>query len=98
MPVRKFSFLLLMFSIIAGLLGALIGEWLLDAFYGVWPNILLIGAYFGVLALLFGLFCLLAELMTPVINGRRWRLEGARTLHPSNAVCSRTVISILLFY
>lgn len=75
MPVRKFSFLLFVFSIIAGLLGAVLGEWLIESFYGVWPNILLMGAYFGQLALIAGLFCLGAELISPVINGRSWRLE-----------------------
>lgn len=75
MAVRKFSFLFFIFSIIAGLIGALAGEWLLRSYYGVWPNILLIGAYFGQLALIAGLFCLLAEMISPVINGRSWRLE-----------------------
>ncbi|MFL6562733.1 MAG: VWA domain-containing protein, partial [Bacillus sp. (in: firmicutes)] len=75
MPVRKFSFLFFVFSIIAGLLGAVVGEWLIESYYGVWPNILLIGAYFGQLALTYGLFCLVAELISPIINGRNWRLE-----------------------
>ncbi|ETI69512.1 vWA domain-containing protein [Neobacillus vireti] len=75
MPVRKFSFLFLIFSIIAGFIGAVIGEWLLETFYGVWPNILLMGAYFGQLAFIVGLLVLLAEIISPVINGRSWRLE-----------------------
>lgn len=75
MPVRKFSFLFFVFSIIAGFIGAIIGEWLMESFYGVWPNILLIGTYFGQLAFIAGLFCLLAEMISPTINGRSWRLE-----------------------
>jgi Ca-activated chloride channel homolog len=75
MPVRKFSFLVFVFSIIAGLLGAVLGEWLIASYYGVWPNILLMGAYFGQLALFAGLLCLSAELISPIINGRSWRLE-----------------------
>lgn len=75
MPVRKFSFLFFIFSIIAGFIGAVIGEWLLDSYYGVWPNILLMGAYFGQLAFIAGLLVLLAEIISPVINGRSWRLE-----------------------
>ena len=75
MPVRKFSILFFVFSIIAGLLGAILGEWLIESYYGVWPNILLMGAYFGQLALIAGLFCLGAELISPIINGRSWRLE-----------------------
>jgi Ca-activated chloride channel homolog len=75
MPVRKFNFLFFVFSIIAGFLGAIVGEWLIESYYGVWPNILLMGAYFGQLALIAGLFCLGAELISPIINGRSWRLE-----------------------
>ena len=75
MPVRKFSFLFFVFSILAGLIGAGIGEWLLESYYGVWPNILLMGVYFAQLAFFSGLFCLAAELITPMINGRSWRLE-----------------------
>jgi Ca-activated chloride channel family protein len=75
MPVRKFSFLFFVFSIVAGLIGAVVGEWLIDSYYGVWPNIILMGVYFGQLALIAGLFCLGAELISPIINGRSWRLE-----------------------
>ncbi|EKN71494.1 von Willebrand factor type A [Neobacillus bataviensis LMG 21833] len=75
MPVRKFSFLFFVCSIIAGIIGAVMGEWLLNTYYGVWPNLLLMGVYFAQLALLFGLFCLMAELIHPVINVRSWRLE-----------------------
>jgi Ca-activated chloride channel family protein len=75
MLVRKFNFLFFVFSIIAGFIGAVIGEWLIESYYGVWPNILLTGAYFSQLAFIFGLLCLIAELITPIINGRSWRLE-----------------------
>jgi Ca-activated chloride channel homolog len=90
MPVRKFSILFFVFSLIAGLIGAVLGEWLLQSYYGVWPNILLMGAYFGQLALTMGLLCLTAELISPVINGRSWRLEYSgfswRMLVPSTLV------------
>ncbi|MFK9090262.1 vWA domain-containing protein [Bacillus salipaludis] len=75
MPVRKFSILLFIFGILAGFIGAVIGEWLISSYYGVWPNILLMGIYFAQLALMAGLFCLIAELISPIINGRSWRLE-----------------------
>ncbi len=90
MPVRKFSFIFLVFSIIAGFIGAVIGEWLIESYYGIWPNILLMGIYFGQLALLFGLFCLIAEIISPIINGRSWRLEYSglswKLLFPSTLV------------
>ncbi|MBO0961665.1 VWA domain-containing protein [Neobacillus sp. MM2021_6] len=90
MPVRKFSILFFVCSIIAGIIGAISGEWLINTYYGVWPNLLLMGVYFGQLALLFGLFCLLAELIHPVMNGRSWRLEYSglswKVLTPSTLV------------
>ncbi|WHY76946.1 VWA domain-containing protein [Neobacillus sp. WH10] len=90
MPVRKFSFLFFVFSIIAGFIGAVIGEWLIESYYGVWPNILLIGAYFAQLAFIAGLFCLISELIRPIINGRSWRLEYSglswKVLLPSTLV------------
>ncbi|WP_042462571.1 vWA domain-containing protein [Neobacillus dielmonensis] len=90
MPVRKFSFLLFIFSLVAGIIGAIIGEAILANFYGVWPNILLMGVYFGQLALMAGLFCLLAEIISPVINGRNWRVEYSglswKVLVPSTLV------------
>lgn len=90
MPVRKFSFLIFIFSVISGFMGAIVGEWLITSYYGVWPNILLMGAYFGQLALLTGLLCLVAELINPTINGRSWRTEYAglswKVLVPSTLV------------
>lgn len=101
MPVRKFSFLFFVFSIIAGIIGAIFGEWLLASYYGVWPNILLMGAYFGQLAFFAGLLCLLAELLNPIINGRSWRLEYSglswKVLVPSTLVMLFTAGVIFQF-
>ncbi|WML59014.1 vWA domain-containing protein [Neobacillus sp. PS2-9] len=101
MPVRKFSFLFFVFSVIAGFVGAIAGEWLIGTYYGVWPNILLMGAYFGQLALFTGLFCLIAELITPLINGRSWRLEYSglswKVLLPSTLVMLFTAGLIFQF-
>lgn len=102
MPVRKFSFLLFVFSILAGFIGAVIGEWLLMSYYGVWPNILLIGAYMGQLALACGLFCLLAEILSPVVNGRSWRLQYSgqswKMLVPATLVMLFTAGVIFQFF
>ena len=102
MPVRKFSFLFFVFSIIAGLIGAVMGEWVLTSYYGVWPNILLMGVYFAQLAFWAGLFCLLAELINPTINGRSWRLEYSglswKVLVPSTVVMLFTAGLIFQFF
>lgn len=79
MRSRKFSFLFFLFSILAGLVGFFIGEYLLAQLEGTLPNLVLMGIYFAQLALWIGLFCLLAEIFSPTINGRSWRLQYSGT-------------------
>ncbi|USB33631.1 vWA domain-containing protein [Paenibacillus sp. YPG26] len=70
---RKFNLLLTLFSLIGGVIGFAIGEWLLAELGGRWPNLLIIGLYFGILALSVGLSCLIAEMILPRLNGASWR-------------------------
>lgn len=70
---RKINWLLVLFSLIGGAVGFVIGEVLLGRLTGRLPGILLIGLYFGILALSIGLFCLIAEIISPRLNGISWR-------------------------
>ncbi|AZK44995.1 vWA domain-containing protein [Paenibacillus lentus] len=70
---RKINWLLVLFSLIGGAVGFVIGEVLLGQLFGRMPGILLIGLYFGILALSIGLFCLIAEVISPRLNGLSWR-------------------------
>lgn len=70
---RKINWLLVLFSVIGGAVGFVIGEVLLGQLSDRMPEILLIGLYFGILALSIGLFCLLAEMISPRLNGASWR-------------------------
>lgn len=70
---RKFNLLLTLFSLIGGAVGFAIGEWLLGSLSGRWSNIVVIGLYFGIIALCVGLFCLIAEMISPRLNGKSWR-------------------------
>lgn len=70
---RKINWLLVLFSLIGGAVGFVIGEVLLGRLSGRMPEILLIGLYFGILALSIGLFCLIAEMISPRLNGASWR-------------------------
>ncbi|WP_202915245.1 vWA domain-containing protein [Paenibacillus paridis] len=70
---RKINLLLLLFSLIGGAIGFAIGEVILGSLLGTWPRFAVVGLYFGVLALCIGLFCLIAELITPRLNGNSWR-------------------------
>ncbi|QTH43564.1 VWA domain-containing protein [Cohnella sp. LGH] len=72
---RKISLLLVLFSLFGGIVGAVVGEALLSWGTGKIPNVLLMGMYFGQLALWIALFCLIAELISPELNGQGWRLR-----------------------
>jgi Ca-activated chloride channel family protein len=84
---RKISPLLLIFSLLGGVAGFVTGEIILAWGEGNVPNMVLMGIYFGQLALWVGLFCLLAELISPELNGKGWRMryamDGWKLLIPS---------------
>jgi len=75
---RKISPLLVLFSLLGGIVGAVAGEALISWGEGTIPNVLLMGLYFGQLALWVALFCLLSEILSPELNGQGWRLRYAR--------------------
>ncbi|WP_411344803.1 vWA domain-containing protein [Paenibacillus sp. WLX1005] len=74
---RKINWLLVLFSLIGGALGFIFSEWLLHAYLDRMPRILLMGLYFGIISLMIGIFCLLAEMISPVLNGASWRQRYA---------------------
>lgn len=90
MKQRKWNALLTLFSIIGGLLGFFTGEIILNEWEGRMHETLLMGVYFGQLALFIGLFCLLAEMISPKLNGQSWRLryagDGWKLLIPATLV------------
>lgn len=75
---RKANALLIALSAIGGLAGFVCGETVLAAWEDRMPNALLMGVYFGQLALFVGLMCLVAELISPALNGKGWRLRYAK--------------------
>lgn len=70
---RKINWLLVLFSLIGGAVGAVIGELLLGELLGRLPGFVVVGLYFGILALSVGLFCLIAEMISPRLSGASWR-------------------------
>ncbi|MBP1992470.1 vWA domain-containing protein [Paenibacillus eucommiae] len=75
---RKINLLLVLFCLIGGVAGFVSGEAILSWGEGRVPNMLLMGMYFGQLALWIGLLSLLAELIMPELNGKGWRLRYAK--------------------
>ncbi|WP_127581420.1 vWA domain-containing protein [Paenibacillus koleovorans] len=70
---REWNVFLLVGSLAGGFLGFVAGEWLLRAYEGSWHETLLMGVYFGILAFATASFCLLAEIISPDLNGASWR-------------------------
>ncbi len=76
---RKLNLLLLLFSLLGGAVGYIIAEIMLNTWGKDWPRIVAVGLYFGVLALCIGLGCLIAEVMSPRLNGPSWKQRYAGT-------------------
>ncbi len=64
---------MLLFSVIGGAIGCVIGEVILNRLYGDWPTIVVVGLYCGVVALSIAIMCLIAEMIDPRLNGPSWR-------------------------
>ncbi|UUZ85610.1 hypothetical protein LJK88_20150 [Paenibacillus sp. P26] len=79
MKRRKWNGLLALFSIAGGLAGFVLGEVLLSRYSGSLHETLLMGLYFGLLALTVTLGRLLAETISPRLNGANWRRGMRRT-------------------
>ncbi|AIQ67110.1 vWA domain-containing protein [Paenibacillus graminis] len=70
---RKINLLLLLFSLLGGGVAFVLGELLLDQRPYDLPSIVLVGIYFAIVALGVGLGCLLAEMISPKLNGLSWK-------------------------
>ncbi|RAV20173.1 vWA domain-containing protein [Paenibacillus contaminans] len=90
MMTRKINWLMVLFSLIGGTVGYGIGEFVLAEYESSLPNVVLMAIYFGQLAFFVSLFCLLAEIISPALNGKGWRQRYASTswkmLVPSSLV------------
>jgi Ca-activated chloride channel family protein len=73
MGERRINPLLIFFALIGAAVGTFFGELILENLLLKIPTILVVGLYFGVLALFIGLMCLLAEMISPSLNGIGWR-------------------------
>ncbi|MDF2681000.1 MAG: hypothetical protein K0R47_2190 [Brevibacillus sp.] len=90
MSQRKLSLLMMVCSLVGGVIGFVVGEVILSRLSTELPQWLLMGLYFGQYALFVGLMCLVAEMISPHLNGYGWkqRYVGAswKMLLPSTLV------------
>ncbi|MCM3077695.1 vWA domain-containing protein [Brevibacillus invocatus] len=101
MRQRKINLLMVLCSLVGGGIGYAVGEILLANFSGEWPTWLLMGLYFGQYAFFVGLMCLVAEMVSPRLNGQGWkqRYVGAswKMLVPSTFLMIGVVAMLLQF-
>ncbi|KQL46798.1 hypothetical protein AN963_18020 [Brevibacillus choshinensis] len=90
MSQRKLSLLMILCSLVGGVIGFVVGEVILSQLSTELPQWLLMGLYFGQYALFVGVMCLVAEMISPRLNGHGWkqRYVGAswKMLVPSTLV------------
>jgi len=90
MSQRKLSLLMVVCSLIGGVIGFAVGEAILSRLSSELPQWLLMGLYFGQYALFVGLMCLVAEMISPRLNGSGWKQryvgESWKMLVPSTLV------------
>ncbi|OMD49083.1 hypothetical protein BSK56_09630 [Paenibacillus borealis] len=70
---RKINLLLFFFSLLGGGVAFVLGELLLSRRPYDLPSIVLVGIYFAIVALGVGLGCLIAEMISPRLNGLSWK-------------------------
>lgn len=73
MSQRKINLLMVLFSAVGGGIGFFTGELILHEYREQIPNWLLMGIYFGGYAFWVGLACLIAEMISPRLNGIGWK-------------------------
>ena len=75
---RHLNGLMLIFSIIGGIIGYIVGEYLINFLMHRVPNVILVGIYFGCFAFFVCLMCLLAELIKPKLTGILWASKNSK--------------------
>ncbi|MBV7273137.1 VWA domain-containing protein [Clostridiaceae bacterium UIB06] len=79
MVEKRINLTMLVMSTIGGVVGFIIGEVIIGAYRYKLSHSVLMGVYFGVLALCIGGMCLIAEMINPRLNGFSWKNNYLKT-------------------
>lgn len=77
METRTINWLMPLLSLLGGIIGAVLGELLVKQLEFDIPDYVLVGLYFGIVALFIAIGCFAAEFFHPAINGYTWRAQYA---------------------
>jgi Mg-chelatase subunit ChlD len=92
---RRVNVTMTVMSVIGGTAGFIIGEVLISLYKYIIPHSILMGLYFGVLALCIGSMCLIAEMINPRLNGFSWKNNYLKTSFKFLIPC--TLILLFIF-
>ena len=95
MKEKRINLTMAVMSLIGGAAGFIIGEVLIGAYKYTLPHSILMGLYFGILALCIGGMCLIAEMINPRLNGFTWKNNYLKTSFKFLIPC--TLIMIFIF-
>ncbi|MDF9410368.1 VWA domain-containing protein [Brevibacillus laterosporus] len=102
MSQKKISLLMVFCSLIGGIIGFVVGEMIVNLLSNELPQWVVMGLYFGQYALFVGLMCLIAELISPRLNGQGWRQRYVgfswKMLVPSTFIMLGVVAMLLQFF
>ncbi|WP_411679519.1 vWA domain-containing protein [Clostridium thailandense] len=79
MVEKRINLTMLVMSTIGGVVGFIIGEVIIGTYRYKLSHSVLMGVYFGVLALCIGGMCLIAEMINPRLNGFSWKNNYLKT-------------------
>lgn len=78
MRERHLNKLMLIFSIVGGIIGYIIGEILINCFMYRIPNILLVGIYFSTFSFCVVIMCFIAECIKPRLTSTHWLRDNLK--------------------
>lgn len=91
---KRINLTMLVMSIIGGSAGFIIGEVLISVYKYKLPHSILVGLYFGILALCIGSMCLIAEMINPRLNGLSWKNNYLKTSFKFLIPCTLVLLFI----
>lgn len=95
MVEKRVNLTMTIMSLIGGIIGFAIGEIFINAYKYKMSGSILMGFYFGIIALCIGIFCLVGEMINPRLNGVTWKNNYLKTSFKFLIPC--TFVAIFIF-
>jgi len=92
---KRVNLTMTVMSLIGGIIGFTAGEIFINAYKFKMSGIILMGFYFGIIALCIGTFCLIGEMINPRLNGVTWKNNYLKTSFKFLIPC--TFVAIFVF-